>query len=148
VTPRPLLVLVAEDDADVREAIAGVLQAEGFRVSLAVDGQHALEELEHGEPPCAVLLDWVMPRVDGEAFLRARAASSALSSVPVFVISATRQHAPDPRVQGFLRKPFSLQHLLPLLRRVCDQHCPEERRERCRDLTEAQRPRSPRPREG
>ena len=132
---RPLLVLVADDDGDVRDALAHVLEEEGMRVALAADGQHALERLaEEREIPCAVLLDWVMPRTDGESFLRARAASESLARIPVFVMSATHSPAGDPRIQGFLPKPFAVEALLPALRAVCDEHCPAPRRAACRHL--------------
>ena len=126
-----LLVLVAEDDADVRDALRHVLDAEGFRVVAAVDGQHALEHLARGLVPCAVLLDWIMPRLDGEAFLRARAASALLSTIPVFVMSATFAPAGDPRIQGYLPKPFDIDALLPMLRSACAVHCRPSRRSTC-----------------
>src|SRR5690349_13013066 len=99
---QPFLVLVAEDDDDLREALAELLDIHGFQVVSAVDGQHALEQLAQGPAPCAILLDWLMPRVNGESFLRERAESSALSSIPVFVVSATHAPAADARIQGFL----------------------------------------------
>jgi two-component system, OmpR family, response regulator MprA len=116
-------VLVADDDHPLREAITEVLEREGHRVISAVDGQHALDQLAQGAHPCAILLDWMMPRVDGEAFLTSRAASASLSSIPVFVISATHSPATDARIQGFLQKPFSLDDLLTLVRGVCKAHC-------------------------
>lgn len=133
--PQPLPLLIADDDEELREALGLLLDAKGFRVTLAVDGQQALEHLTRGPTPCAILLDWMMPRVDGEAFLRTRAASSALSSIPVFVISATHAPANDIRIQGFLPKPFDADDLLPLLREVCDKHCPASRRARCPSFT-------------
>ena len=136
--PRPILVL-ADDDGDLRDVLAHVLEVEGFRVVPAVDGQHALDQLALNETPCAILLDWIMPRVGGEAFLTARAASAHLTSIPVFVISATHLPAGDTRIQGHLSKPFAVDDLLPMLRAVCGTHCPEERRARCQTLTGADR---------
>jgi CheY-like chemotaxis protein len=128
---QPLLVLVADDDPDIREALAGVLVAHDMRVVLAVDGQHALEHLAGGIAPCAILLDWMMPRVNGEGFLRARAASDALSNIPVFVISGTHVPVADDRVQGCLSKPFGIAELLSVLRSVCGSVCPNSRRSTC-----------------
>jgi len=133
---QPLPVLIADDDEEVREALGLLLDAKGFRVTLAVDGQQALDHLTRGFTPCAILLDWMMPRVDGEAFLRTRAASSSLSSIPVFVISATHAPANDIRIQGFLAKPFNADDLLPLLRKVCDKYCPASRRAHCPSFME------------
>ena len=71
-----------------------------------------------------ILLDWVMPRVDGEAFLRARAASPVLSTIPVIVVSATHGPAEDPRVAAFLPKPVAVERLVGLVRHTCRTACP------------------------
>jgi CheY-like chemotaxis protein len=134
VDSEPLLVLVADDDEDLREALAQILVSDGLRVVLAADGQHALDQLAQGVAPCAILLDWMMPRVNGEAFLRARATSTFLSAMPVFVISATHLPEADHRIQGFLAKPFDVVDLLPMLRGVCGEHCPAPRRHACHAL--------------
>ncbi|MFL5274457.1 MAG: response regulator [Anaeromyxobacteraceae bacterium] len=127
--------LVADDDEDLREALAQILDAHCIRVVLAADGQHALDHLAQGVSPCAILLDWMMPRVDGEAFLTARAESAFLSSIPVFVISASHRPTGDPRIHGFLSKPFDIEDLLPMLRGVCGEHCPAARKQTCLDVT-------------
>jgi CheY-like chemotaxis protein len=134
VTPQPLNVLVVDDDDAVRLGLAELLASAGIRVVAAVDGQHALELLATGFTPCAVLLDWVMPRVNGDAFLRARAGSSHLSSVPVYVVSATHLPEADARMQGFLEKPLDVGALLPMLRDVCALHCPSSRSSKCQRL--------------
>jgi DNA-binding response OmpR family regulator len=128
---QPLLVLVADDDPDIREALADVLVANDMQVVLAVDGQHALEHLAGGIAPCAILLDWMMPRVNGEAFLMARATSDVFSRIPVFVISATHVPVGDGRAQGYLSKPFGIAELLSLLRSVCGSQCPNSRLSTC-----------------
>jgi len=141
VGPQPQLVLVAEDDDDVRDALVQVLETEGFQVMPAIDGRDALDRLGQVEPPCAIVLDWVMPRIGGESFLAARADSDRLSRIPVFVVSATHLIVSDNRVQGFLEKPFAVDDLLLLLRRVCGAHCPEERRAACANMAANRGPR-------
>jgi CheY-like chemotaxis protein len=121
--PRRLLVLVADDEAPLREAMSELLESEGHRVVSAADGQQALECAGGGARPCAILLDWMMPTLDGEGFLEARAASAALSNIPVFVLSASRHPIRDGRIQGFLQKPFAIEDLLKLLGEVCERHC-------------------------
>jgi CheY-like chemotaxis protein len=64
-----------------------------------------------------------MPVADGEAFLTARAASRSLSSIPVFVLSASHLPFGDDRVQGFLEKPFDIEELLSMLHGICGAHC-------------------------
>jgi two-component system, chemotaxis family, sensor histidine kinase and response regulator PixL len=127
VASRPLLVLLAEDDDDLRESLAQILRDRGIRVAQAVDGQDAIEQVARGVAPCAILLDWVMPRLGGDGFLRARSQSAELSSIPVFVTSGTHGPAGDLRIQGCLSKPFDVDQLLSMLRRVCDV-CPASRR--------------------
>jgi DNA-binding response OmpR family regulator len=122
------LVLVADDDDDLRDALSQVLETAGFRVVAASDGLHALEQLARGVAPCAILLDWMMPRVDGERFLCERSRSSSLASIPVLVMSASHVPAADLGIQGFLPKPFAAADLLPKLRAVCDERCPKSKR--------------------
>jgi CheY-like chemotaxis protein len=131
VSERTLSVLVVDDDSGMREALSDVLEGEGHQVAAAVDGAHALERLSQGPEPCVVLLDWAMPRVDGEAFLTARADIPSLRGIPVVVISGNRVPVTDARIQIFLPKPFTLHELLTRLREVCSRHCPPERRAAC-----------------
>ncbi len=120
---RRLLVLVADDEAPLREALSELLECEGHHVVSAADGRQALERIAEGSRPCAILLDWMMPTLDGEGFLNARAASASLATIPVFVLSASRQPVRDTRIQGFLQKPFNIDDLLVMLHGVCDAHC-------------------------
>ena len=120
--------LVAEDDESVRSTLAEVLHMWGFDSIAAPDGQAALELLQGGATPCVILLDWVMPRMGGEAFLEAHLASTAEPRVPVYVMSASHQHPQVPGLEGFLEKPFSVPALEAALRDVC-LRCPASRRE-------------------
>jgi len=124
-------VLIVEDDATQREALAQYLGAKGYRAILAVDGQDALEHLALGAAPCVILLDWMMPKVDGGMFLEARAASGPISSIPVFVMSASHPAPADLRIQGFLPKPFDLSALLRMFRAVCQESCPTSLQHGC-----------------
>ena len=122
--PNQLSVLLADDDGASREALAELLSRRGIATAQAADGQAALDRLGAGVPPCMILLDWVMPRVDGEAFLQARAASPVLSTIPVIVVSATHAPAEDPRVTAFLQKPVSVDRLAAAVRQTCRTACP------------------------
>jgi CheY-like chemotaxis protein len=121
--PRDLLIVVADDDAAIREALASALEEEGHSVTVAGDGQEALARIADGPPPCAILLDWNMPRLGGAEFLDERDASPRLRPVPVFVISAAERARQDPRITGYLQKPFTLGALLEVIHSVCDAHC-------------------------
>jgi CheY-like chemotaxis protein len=114
----PLPILVVDDDQEIRDAVGGILSDEGYRVEFADNGQTALEILEKGERPCIVLLDLMMPVMDGWVFMRRLRAATKFSDVPVVAITAV------PRVQappttGFLEKPLSLGPLLEMIEKYC-----------------------------
>ena len=113
-------VLVVEDDDDIREVLQYVLAAEGFDVDVAKDGLDALGKLEASAQVPVILLDMMMPIMDGETFLRALRKRRALAGAPVVVISgnaAAREKALDLHAVACLDKPFKLDELLNLVRR-------------------------------
>jgi two-component system, chemotaxis family, chemotaxis protein CheY len=108
------LVLVVDDDADILDAISEILVADGYRVAQARHGVEALERVAE-ERPKLVLLDLMMPVMDGVAFahiLRARRGPDA--RVPILVISAdaTQERVAQIGAAGFLPKPFDIDALL------------------------------------
>jgi len=114
-------ILVVDDDDDIREVMQELLAAEGFQVDGARDGIDALGKLEVESSPPLILLDMMMPRMDGEAFLKALRAKPALAKASVVVISgngAARARADDLQAAGCLVKPFELEDLLALVRRI------------------------------
>jgi CheY-like chemotaxis protein len=109
-------VLVVEDNDDAREMVALLLREEGFRVYEAVHGRQALEILDRlGEPPCLVLLDMMMPVMDGAEFLAA--AGDRLSRVPVVIASAA--DSPHAKGRRRLQKPISIEALLEVVTEYC-----------------------------
>ena len=112
-------VLVVDDEPAVRESLRRALELEGYSVELAADGEEAMTRLERPEQPDAVILDILMPRVDGlEVCRRLRSSGNA---VPVLMLTA--QAEVDSRVAGldagaddYLPKPFALAELLARLR--------------------------------
>ncbi len=112
-------VLVVDDEPAVRESLRRALELEGYSVELAADGDEAITRLGRNEQPDAVILDILMPRVDGlEVCRRLRASGNA---VPVLMLTA--QAEIDSRVAGldagaddYLPKPFALAELLARLR--------------------------------
>jgi CheY-like chemotaxis protein len=82
-------VLLVDDDVAIREALAEALVEEGFPVHAAQNGREALDWLQqNGDTPCVVLLDLMMPVMDGRTFLGLRGADPSLSKIPVIVVSA------------------------------------------------------------
>jgi CheY-like chemotaxis protein len=116
-------VLIVEDDADLREMMAQLLTLEGFRAETVANGRDALEYLRRGDRPEIILLDLMMPVMDGWEFRRRQRADPAVADVPVVVLSALdASRATDLQETAFLKKPLDFERLLQLVRRHCRQH--------------------------
>ena len=110
--------LVVEDDIDTRELIEEVLREGGYRVIAAIHGRHALELLgKEPQVPSMIILDLMMPVMNGWEFLDARAGTEPLASIPVLVLSADpgRQLAAQRGVVAVIGKPFDLGRLMRLV---------------------------------
>jgi CheY-like chemotaxis protein len=115
-------ILVVEDDADILNALILVLEDAGYTVAGAADGRQALDYLRGNLPPRLILLDLMMPVMDGWQFRREQEQDPALASIPVLVISAgglTAQKAAALGAAGFLQKPVEVEALLDAIRRHC-----------------------------
>jgi CheY-like chemotaxis protein len=104
-------VLIVEDDFSIRESLSEMLREEGYTVETAEHGREALERLQAGVKPAIILLDLMMPVMDGWQVLEALAAHPRLSEVPVIVVSAAVGSLPA-HARGFLRKPIRFAKLL------------------------------------
>ncbi len=113
-------VLIIEDDADLREMMAQLLNIEGFHAATAANGRDALEYLRRSAPPDLILLDLMMPVMDGWEFRRVQQHDPDLANVPVVILSALdRSRAGDLEPAAFLKKPLDFDHLLQLVRTYC-----------------------------
>jgi CheY-like chemotaxis protein len=110
-------VLLVEDDDDIREAVAAVLEAEGYTVLTAGNGQEALTLLERGEP-CVVLLDLMMPVMSGWDFMEVVRKNKRLEDVPVVVVSAYSERRAE-GVRRVLKKPLDVEKLLAAVAEYC-----------------------------
>jgi CheY-like chemotaxis protein len=110
-------VLVVDDDVEIRETLAGVLVEEGYDVAKAVNGREALDQIHEGLRPTVIVLDMMMPVMDGWDFLEERAKDEAIKHVPVVIISATPEDLQPPGVCAFVRKPMRLNDLLAVIAR-------------------------------
>lgn len=114
---RPL-VLVAEDDFNVRLTLEIVLEDAGFELMLAADGEEALRAARASTPD-VILLDQIMPKLDGKQVLHALRQDEATRNVPVLVLSGMERGLPGdwPGAQ-FVGKPFSPEELVRRIRAV------------------------------
>jgi two-component system, chemotaxis family, chemotaxis protein CheY len=108
-------ILIIENDADVRDALADGLSDTGLCVEVASDGLDGLARLRAGEPPVVILLDLRMPRLGGEAFLHALREDPVHGDVPVITMTAGADAPSDGGVLAHLRKPFDLEDLRGLV---------------------------------
>jgi CheY-like chemotaxis protein len=110
----PTSIMIVEDDEDIREMLKLVLVAGGYHVATAADGLEAWEYLAAGTRPALIILDLMMPRMDGEEFLKKLRASSQ-SGISVVVMSGqvgAIQKARDLKADASLIKPVELDDLL------------------------------------
>ena len=113
-------ILVVEDDDDIRDTLRELLVAEGYEVDEAKDGTDAFGRLNCGPHATLILLDMMMPGMDGEAFLTALRHRPELAGVHVVVISGNakaRDRAQELEAEACLVKPFELDDLLGMVHR-------------------------------
>lgn len=104
-------ILLVEDDEIVRRAIQMVLEWEGYQVECASNGQEALDTLRGGSRPALILLDVMMPVLDGEQFRQEQLRDPRIASIPVIVVSAA-SFAEAVNAVHHIHKPFEVQELL------------------------------------
>ena len=116
-------ILIVDDDADVREAMSELLTHEGFDVSVAGDGERALKALRQaGKMPSLILLDLMMPVMNGWQFRQAQLQDPRLAEVPVIILTAaatTESNVSHLHPTAFLRKPVAVDKLLSLVVGLC-----------------------------
>jgi CheY-like chemotaxis protein len=115
-------ILIVEDNPDLRESLAQLCRGEGYAVALAEDGQKALRYLNDHDPPCVILLDLMLPYMDGWQFRKRQLDLPRLAAIPVVVLSAVSAsylRADELRALAYLPKPFDVQRLLDLIAGCC-----------------------------
>ena len=113
-------VFIVEDDVDTREMLGRFLELEGYRVETAANGKLALERLGSGVGPCVILLDLMMPVMDGWQFRQAQVQDRSLAGIPVIVVSAAgRERLEKIHADAYLSKPVDLDELLGCVTQFC-----------------------------
>jgi CheY-like chemotaxis protein len=121
-------VLVVDDDLDIRESLRDVIEAEGFPVTCAANGEQALQLLAERPRPGLIVLDLMMPVMSGWEFLTVMREDKGLADIPVAVISASGSMTPPDGATCFLRKPVDLDTILELVREYCSSPEPPQPR--------------------
>jgi CheY-like chemotaxis protein len=114
-------ILVVEDDRDLREILGDALRLEGYEVVTAEHGEAALRHLGTGSRPCLILLDLMMPVMDGWTFRREMLKNASLAPIPVVVMTAAGgDRASEIKPDALLRKPLEIDAVLSAV----GAHCP------------------------
>ena len=118
---KPARLLVVDDESQVAQGLAALLEARGYQVELAYDGREVLERLEHDPLPDLILLDYGMPEVGGEQVLQRVRENPRTSGLPVLLATASSISLESvPRASGFLRKPYSRGVLFAMLKQLLE----------------------------
>ena len=114
-------ILIVEDDPDTREMLARFLEIAGYEVAQAANGLEALDVLRSGAEASVILLDLMMPIMDGWQFRAAQTRDPLLSHIPVVVVTAAgaRERIPAIDADAWLSKPIDLDGLLETLDAFC-----------------------------
>jgi CheY-like chemotaxis protein len=116
-------ILVIEDDEVIRDTMQELLEAEGFSVECAADGDKAIQILRMNPPlPSLILLDMSMPVKDGFRFREEQQLDENLAHVPVLVMTAdgnAETKAIQVSATGFIKKPFNIDYIVKMVRQHC-----------------------------
>ncbi len=115
----PCPVLVVEDDSSVRDMMATLLTLEGYDATTAENGQEALDRLRSGYKPHVILLDLMMPVMDGFVFREAQQHDPDLADIPVIVLTAVPTALAAAVADVVLSKPVNFDRLLTEVRAHC-----------------------------
>lgn len=112
------LILIVDDDPSARAALAEALIAVGYETASASNGRDAIEFLYGGRRPCLILLDLVMPDMNGSTFYEWLRADRRHSEIPIVLVSGIEPPPELARIER-LEKPFDLQRLEETVERLC-----------------------------
>lgn len=116
-------ILIVEDDFDIRQSMSDILEDLGYKVFSASNGRAGIDHLQKmDELPGVVILDLMMPVLDGFGFRKEQVKDKRLSSVPTILLSADSrlpEKAKDIGFEEFIKKPIDLDHLLSIAEKYC-----------------------------
>ena len=115
-------VLVVDDDYAVLDALKDILEDEGYEVSVAANGLEALKQLSRGPRPCVILLDLMMPVMNGWEFREKQLEDDGLAAIPTIIVTAQNKpevSASELKAATSIRKPIAPDTLLKTVERYC-----------------------------
>jgi CheY-like chemotaxis protein len=117
--PKNKNILVIEDNKEIQDSLKMALEIEGYKVFTASNGKEGVEKLERMPTPCLILLDLMMPIMNGWEFVEVISKNIMFSTIPIVVVSAFSDQKETPLTNGYIKKPIDLDSLLST---VC-KHC-------------------------
>ena len=117
-----LKIFIVEDDQAIRETFEDVLRSEGYGVESFSDGQKAIDRLRKAPEPCLVLLDMMMPVMNGEQFMEHfHTLPATILPIPVFLVSAASNQEQSKKLgcKGFVKKPVDIDVFLSIVKQFC-----------------------------
>jgi CheY-like chemotaxis protein len=112
-------ILIVEDDEGIRDALKLMLEFDGYEVETAENGKVGIERLSTIETPCVILLDLMMPVMDGWEFADVLKKNTAHASIPIVVVTAFADKARSVGAARIVKKPVDMDTLLGFVREYC-----------------------------
>ena len=112
-------ILVVEDNIDIQESLKATLEIEGYKVFTADNGREALDQLAKIPTPCLILLDLMMPVMNGWEFAEEIGKDIMLSSIPIVVVTAIGDANKSPKTDGYIPKPINYEALISTVKKYC-----------------------------
>lgn len=116
-------ILIVEDEKGIQDVLRMALEMEGYKVFTADNGKQGLEMLPNMETPCLILLDLMMPVMNGWEFAEAISKDMTLATIPVVIVTAYGERADRIPSKGVLKKPIDLDALLRIADEWCEHWC-------------------------
>jgi CheY-like chemotaxis protein len=117
--PKCSTILVVEDDEGIRSSLQLMLEYSGYKVETAANGKQGLERLSSIEQPCLILLDLMMPVMDGWAFAEVMKKDMTLATIPIVVVTAFADKAESIGASRIVKKPVEMDTLLRFVQEYC-----------------------------
>ena len=111
-------ILIVEDEPSIRENIKTLLELEGYPVYTANDGEEGLRILRQMPRPCLVLLDLLMPIMNGMEFMEAKSQEDAIAAIPVCIVSGVDEKPNPSHESAFIKKPITSEAMQAVLHEI------------------------------
>ena len=116
-------ILIVEDEPDIRETLKELLVLEGYNVYTASNGLEGIRLLRTIPSPCVILLDILMPVMDGNEFLKAKGNEDRIATIPVGIVSGIADTPPLANgVAAYIKKPIEFELLLKFVMKYCQKN--------------------------